>query len=94
MEAYEVTLYVFVNTGYVDTGRESAKVTFSTSTANGTIQKHLFFRTYNQSAHSYNSENIDLPVGKERIVKAQIHASNNHYLICRAQVTGYRRPPS
>ena len=94
LEAYEVTLYVFVNTGYVDTGRELGYCTFSTSTANGTIERKLFFRTYEQSAHSYNSENIDLPVGKERTVKAQVHTNYPHYLVCRAQVTGYRKPPT
>ena len=94
IEAYEVTILAFVESAGGNT-HHAGFFHFSTVTAQGEFEAKLYFRAYDQKAWSYNSENIALPVQKERVVKARIsHTSSFEYFGCRVQVVGYRKPPN
>ena len=95
IEAYEVTLYVSItagNNGDVDT---DGNFVFSTSTTNGIFERRLNWHVYWQSAWSFNSDNIDLPVGNDRTVRARKSNSDTYRkMTCKAQLIGYRKPPT
>ena len=90
-DACEVIVYAYVKTGTGSGDRDGA-FRFSTITKQGRIERDLFFHTYSQNAWSYNSENIVLPVGEEKVVHAAIdRATTSPGLACQAKVVGYRK---
>ena len=96
VEAYEVIIFAYVECG---AGNKSVDgvFSFSTVTAQGKIEAKLYFTAYDQSAWSFNSENIALPVQKERVVHVRMTDTTTtpsfEHLNCKAQVVGYRKPP-
>ena len=84
--AKEVLVYVYIRTGYVVSG--SGTVQIYTTTAN-VLKLHVY--TYHQSAVSYNSDNIWLPIGEGRVVYGKYTGSaitKNSY--AGFQIVGYR----
>ena len=95
IEAYEVTLYVTISSGDNEDVDRDGHFVFSTSTTNGNFERLVKWHAYPQAAWSFNSENIALPVGRDRTVRAKI--INNHAykrLTCKAKLIEYRKPPT
>lgn len=86
-------MYAYNYSGYNPEGTNTDGFhAFSTSTSHGLIERKLYFCSYSQDAFSYNSENIALPVGTERVVRAKVDRSTGHHVVCHVKVIGFKRP--
>ena len=92
VEAYSVTLFAYTQDGYhTDNIDDTGHFVFSTSTKNGTIKRRLFFHGYKSSSWTYNSDNMTLPVEKDRKVYAEVDYAKNYGIQCKVKVAGYRK---
>ena len=57
------------------------------------MEKYLYYFTYDQSAISFNSENISLPVAKERFIYVKMDATSSKNFIAQVKVIGYKLQP-
>ena len=92
-QAYQVVIYAILSTGYYNPTDSPGEMTVSTTIPNGVIERKLYCYGYNQSAWSYNSENITLPVGpNSRVVNVSLKlaqpTSGSNYKAS-VQVVGY-----
>ena len=72
-QAYQVVIYAILASGYYDPKDVPGEMTVSTTIPNGVIERKLYCYVYNQSAWSYNSENITLPVApNSRVVNVSL----------------------
>ena len=90
-DAYEVIVYAKLRTGWERTWYDGALVV-SVTIPNGRIERKLFCYVYPQTAVSYNSENIALPVGPglARQIVAELKISGVS-AIGSIQIVGYRK---
>ena len=92
-KAYQVVIYAIFASGSYAPGNAPGEMIVSTTIPNGVIERKLYCYVYDQSAWSYNSENISLPVGPDnRVVNVKLtvpeFTSGSHY-IASVQVVGY-----
>ena len=92
-QAYQVVIYAIFANGHYKPGDAPGEMIVSTTIPNGVIERKLYCYVYNQSAWSYNSENITLPVGPgNRVVNVTLNVPGftpgSHY-IASVQVVGY-----
>lgn len=92
-QAYQVVIYAVFASGSYAPGNAPGEMIVSTTIPNGVIERKLYCYVYDQSAWSYNSENIALPVGPDnRVVNVKLNVpeftSGSHY-IASVQVVGY-----
>ena len=90
-DATEVILYVHILSGWRDK-EVGGRFEFSTATPNGVMKKFMYYHTYGQSAASFNSENMNLPLGSERQVHCRIENASSVRIECYVQVIGYIKP--
>ena len=93
IEAYSVTLFAYTQDGWhKDKIDDTGHFEFSTYVENGTITRRLFFHAYQgATGWSYNSDNITLPVEKDRTVYAEVDFAKTYGIQCRVKVVGYRK---
>ncbi len=93
-DADEVIVYAKLRTGNNGSTGEDGELVVSVTIPNGRIERKLFCYTYPQSAWSYNSENIALPVGAgpglARQIAAELKAKGNG-VFGSVQIVGYRK---
>ena len=85
-------MYAYVRSGYAK-DRKPGHVTFSSSYTHGTMEKYMYYFTYDQSAISFNSENISLPVAKERCIYVKMDAPPSDNFDSKVKVIGYKMQP-
>ena len=92
-QAYQVVIYATFANGHYKPGNEPGEMIVSTTIPNGIIERKLYCYLYDQSAWSYNSENIALPVGSDnRVVNVTLNlpeSTSGSYYIASVQVVGY-----
>ena len=88
--ANEVIIYAYVRSGYAKERNKYGHITFASNYTHGTMEKFLFYFTYDQPAISFNSENISLPVAKERYIYAKMDPPPSENFISRVKVIGYK----
>ncbi len=90
-DAKEIIVYAKLRTGN-NGSTEDGELVVSVTIPNGRIERKLFCYTYPQSAWSYNSENIALPVGAgpglARQITAVLNAKGDN-VFGSVQIVGY-----
>ena len=91
-DAYEVIVYAKLRTGRNKHRNGHGELVVSVTIPNGRIERKLFCFFYQQSAVSYNSENITLPVGPglARQIVAELRTEGNR-VVGSVQIVGYRK---
>lgn len=69
--AKEVIIYARVSTGWIAEGYSEGNLIVQSSL----VKRQLYFRTYQQSAFSYNSEYFTMPISFDRRATAKIVTS-------------------
>ena len=93
-QAFQVIVYAKIATGYNSGSDVDGELTVSTTIPNGEIKRKVFCRFYEQSAWSYNSENIPLPLtcGSERLVRVSLQGpSGTKHFNASVQIVGYSK---
>ena len=90
-DAYEVIVYAKVASGYNEGQKRDGELIVSSTIPNGRIERKVFCRFYAQSALSYNSENICLPLGGSgtKTVTASLNGPNSGNFNASVTVVGY-----
>ena len=93
-DAYEVVVYTFVGTGYLSRSSVyTSHILVNLLDANNDVTdtRQLFFKTYDQAAVSYNSENMVLAIepGASCSVQAQVVDQSASKVAAYIQITGY-----
>lgn len=89
-DATEVIIYAYVRSGNMGSDVDGS-LDITSNTGTGLITKSVFFHTFYQSAWSFNSEHISLPIGASHTVTAKVKttATGSNFLAA-VQVVGYK----
>lgn len=89
-DAYQVIVYAKIATGQNQDINQDGVMTVSTNIPNGCIERKVYCSFYPQQAWSWNSENIPLPVGSQRVVNASLQGpSGTSKVKASVQIVGY-----
>ena len=89
-QAYQVVVYAKIATGHNPGTEEDGVMTVSTNIPNGCIERKVYCSFYPQQAWSWNSENIPLPVGSQRVVNASLQGPGGTSKVkASVQIVGY-----